>query len=168
MGRAGLDVPRTWNDALDAAITLRRHGLWAALPAIPVDAICTYLAVCCALGEEPFVGDGRVVSDDVGCAALDVVASFVSRCHPASTEWNPPRMLEHMATEPDVAYCPLAFGYSNYARPGFRRHVVRFAGPPAGKGVAGGTLGGAGLAISTHSSSAEEAARFAAFVAAEC
>jgi multiple sugar transport system substrate-binding protein len=58
--RAGVAVPRTWPEALDAAAALRRAGLWAALPAVPVDAACAFFAVCAALGEAPFaVGPRR-------------------------------------------------------------------------------------------------------------
>ena len=168
MERAGVTLPRTWPDALDAAAALRRVGLWAALPAIPVDAICAFLTVCAALGEEPFQGGGErhVISRGTGRSALEVLRAFVERCHPSSLDWNPPSMLEHMSTSDEVAYCPLAFGYANYARPGFRDHLVFAAPPPAGDdGVPRGTLGGAGLAVSARSRAVEEAVRYAAFVA---
>jgi multiple sugar transport system substrate-binding protein len=164
---AGVAIPRTWNDALEAAAVLRRRGLWAAMPMVPVDAINAFLAACVALGGQPFEpAAGGVARTDVGRAALDLLASMISRCHPSSLLWNPPRTLEHMATEEDVAYCPLGFGYSNYARPGFRDRLVRFAGAPAGgDGVPMGTLGGAGLAVSAHSAVPEEAVALASFIA---
>ena len=118
--RAGLAVPRTWPDVVGATEALAGVGCRIALPTIPVDAICAFFAVCVALGEEPFTCPDQVVSRPTGREALDVVADVISRAHPASLEWNPPAMLEHMSREDDVAYCPLAFGYSNYARPGFR------------------------------------------------
>ena len=155
--RAGVAVPRTWPEALDAAAALRRAGLWAALPASPVDAVCVFLAVCAALGETPFF-TGQVVSRRIGRSALGLLRALVDRCHPASLDWNPPRLLEHMSTADDVAWCPLAFGYANYARPGFRDHLVLAAPPPAGNdGVPRGTLGGAGLAVSASSAAMAEA-----------
>jgi multiple sugar transport system substrate-binding protein len=164
--RAGVTLPRTWPQALDAAATLRGAGLWAALPAIPVDAVCAFLAVCAALGEAPFRAGGQVVSRPVGREALALLRAFLERCHPASLDWNPPRLLEHMAATGEVAWCPLAFGYANYARPGFRDHVVLAAPPPAGDdGVPRGTLGGAGLAVSRSSPAVGEAVAYAAFVA---
>src|SRR5439155_10876155 len=104
---------------LDLAGELSGHGLRAALPAIPVDAMCSFLAACSALGEQPFT-QGRMVSRTTGGEALQLLKRFVDRCHPDSLEWNPPRMLEHMSSQGDVAYSPLTYGYSNYARPGFR------------------------------------------------
>ena len=157
--RAGVPLPRTWDQVLEAAPALRTAGLWMAFPCIPVDAACAFFAVCAARGEEPFSGEDEVVSRDAGLAALDLLRKVAAASHPFGLEWNPPRMLEHMSTSDDVAYCPAAFGYSNYARPGFRPHVVRFARGPAG------TLGGAGLAVSAHTAAVEEALRYAAFVA---
>ncbi len=163
--RAGLTVPRTWDEAVGVAMVLRRHGLWAAVPAIPVDAVCAFLAACVALGEEPFVGD-RVASRQTGRAALSALASLVATAHPSSLEWNPPGMLERMSEADDVAYCPLVFGYSNYSRPRFRSREVRFAAGPAGAdGVPRGTLGGAGLAVSAYSGAVDEAVGYAVFVA---
>jgi multiple sugar transport system substrate-binding protein len=163
--RAGVALPRTWPEALDAAAALRRAGLWAALPAIPVDAVCAFLATCAALGETPFF-TGQVVSHRTGRSALALLRALIGRCHPASLDWNPPRLLEHMSGSDEVAWCPLAFGYANYARPGFREHPVLAAPPPAGgDGVPRGTLGGAGLAVSASSSAVAEAVRYAAYVA---
>jgi multiple sugar transport system substrate-binding protein len=165
LDRAGVAVPRTWPEALDAAVALRRAGLWAALPAIPVDAVCAFLAVCAALGEQPFAA-GQVVSRRTGRSALGLLGAMVERCHPASLDWNPPRLLDQMSTGDEVAWCPLAFGYANYARPGFRDHLVLAAPPPAGgDGVPHGTLGGAGLAVSAFSAAVAEAVAYAAYVA---
>jgi multiple sugar transport system substrate-binding protein len=164
--RAGVALPRTWPEALEAAGPLRRAGLWAALPAIPVDAVCAFLAVCAALGEAPFQQAGRVVSRGTGREALELLRALVGRCHPWSLDWNPPGMLEQMSSGDEVAWCPLAFGYVNYARPGFRKHLVLAAPPPAGDdGVPRGTLGGAGLAVSAHSPAIDQAVGYAAFVA---
>jgi multiple sugar transport system substrate-binding protein len=167
MEGAGVAVPRTWAEVPEAADSLKGAGLRMAMPVVPVDAACSFLALCPALGEEPFTGDtGEVISAETGRAALDLLAELVSRSDPRSFEWNPPGMLDHMSEEDDIAYSPLAFGYSNYARPGFRSHAVRFAPPPAGPtGKPVGTLGGAGLAVSSRSGAVDECVRYAAFVA---
>jgi multiple sugar transport system substrate-binding protein len=163
--RAGVAVPRTWPEALDVAVVLRRAGLWAAMPAIGVDAVCAFLAVCAALGETPFF-TGQVVTRRIGRSALALLRALLARCHPASLEWNPPALLEQMSTADDVAWCPLAFGYANYARPRFRDRLVLAAPPPAGAdGVPWGTLGGAGLAVSAHSAAVADAVAYAAYVA---
>ena len=99
--RAGVAVPRTWPEALDVAVVLRRAGLWAALPAIGVDAVCAFLAVCAALGETPFF-TGQVVTRRIGRSALALLRALLARCHPASLEWNPPALLEQMSTADGV------------------------------------------------------------------
>ena len=163
--RAGVALPRTWPEALNAADALRRAGLWAAIPAIGVDAICAFLAICTALGEAPFV-TGLVATRRIGRSALALLQAMVGRCHPACLDWSSPRLLEQMSTGDEVAWCPLAFGYVNYARAGFRDHLVLAASPPAGgDGVPRGTLGGAGLAVSASSAAVAEAVGYAAFVA---
>ena len=107
--RAGVALPRTWPEALDAADALRRAGLWAAIPAIGVDAICAFLAICVALGETPFV-TGLVATRRIGRSALALLQAITARCHPACLDWSPPRLLEHMSGSDEVAWCPLAFG----------------------------------------------------------
>jgi len=58
------------------------------------------------------------------------------------------------------------FGYSNYARAGFRPRLLRFGGiPSAGPRAGGGAiLGGTGLAISARCRHKAEAAAFADWV----
>jgi multiple sugar transport system substrate-binding protein len=164
--RAGASVPSTWEGVLELATRVRSIGSWIAMPAIPVDAVLAFLAVCRALGEEPCAEEGVVVSHEVGRKALGTLARVVAMAHPESASWNPPTMLERMSTTDEVAYCPLAFGYASYARPGFRPKLVRFApGPAGGDGIPRGTLGGAGLAVSARSPNVEAAIAHARFVA---
>jgi multiple sugar transport system substrate-binding protein len=163
---AGVDVPATWPEVLEAAAALRRRGLWMAMPCIPVDAACAFLALCAAHGEEPLSKPDRVAEPGTALEALDLLGEVVRLAHPSSPELNPPRLLEAMSTSDDIAYCPLAFGYSNYARAGFRPAVLRFGSGPAGPaGRPCGTLGGAGLSVSAHGADVETAVRYAAFVA---
>jgi multiple sugar transport system substrate-binding protein len=84
---------------------------------------------------------------------------------------NPIAIWERMSTTDDIAYCPLAFGYSNYARDGYRPSRLSFANIPSSGalGCVGATLGGAGLAISKHCADIEAAAEYTSWVAsAEC
>jgi multiple sugar transport system substrate-binding protein len=80
--------------------------------------------------------------------------------HAMSLGSNPPTVLAHMAEHDDVAYCPLAFGYVTFARDGSDRHTLRFASGPE----MSGTLGGAGLAVSSASRNVDEARAHARFV----
>lgn len=166
LARCGADVPLTWEGVVTLAERARSIGSWVALPSIPIDAILAFLAVCRATGEEACTGTGVVVDRGVGLRALEVLGRVIVASHPDSLSWNPPAMLDAMSSTDEVVYCPLAFGYSNYARPGFRTNLVRFAPGPAGAdGVPSGTLGGAGLGVSALRSNVEAAVAFAAFAA---
>ncbi len=71
-----------------------------------------------------------------------------------------------MSTTDDIAYCPLAFGYSNYARTAYRPHRLSFGAIPSARlGPVGATLGGAGLAVSAHCVHRELALTYAVWVA---
>jgi multiple sugar transport system substrate-binding protein len=126
-----------------------------AMPAIPVDVVCAFFGI----GRAPFEGD-RVVERDGGRRALAILHDVLDVAHPMSLESNPPTVLAHMATNDDVAYCPLAFGYVTFARDGADRRTLRFAPGPEWSG----TLGGAGIAVSSASSQIDEAIAYARFV----
>jgi multiple sugar transport system substrate-binding protein len=164
--RCGVELPRTWDDVEALGDRARSMGSTIAFPAIPVDAVLAFLAVCRTLGEEPCRTPDHVVGRDVGGLALGLMGRVVAASHPESISWNPPRMLERMSTTDEVVYAPLAFGYSNYARPGFRPNVVRVGPGPCGPdGVPRGTLGGAGLAVSARRPNVEPAVSYACFTA---
>jgi multiple sugar transport system substrate-binding protein len=81
-----------------------------------------------------------------------------------------------MSTEDAFAYCPLLYGYSNYARPANEAarsgknqsggHLIRFANISAlgTNGPVGSTIGGTGMAVSAASKHVEAALAFAFFV----
>lgn len=146
--RAGLSVPRTWEEVE----ALTGAGVAVGFPLIPVDAACAFLGLSGA-------ADGELPSREQSRDALRLLARLAGLAHAQSMEWNPPAVLERMATTDEIAYVPLGFGYSNYARPGYRPNLVRFTAPPGR-----GTLGGAGLAVSSRSGHVPEAVRYATFI----
>ena len=73
-----------------------------------------------------------------------------------------------MSRSDEVAYVPLMFGYSNYARPGFAPHIVGFKNIPSVRPEpSGSVLGGIGLAVSAYSEHRQVAIDYALFVATE-
>jgi multiple sugar transport system substrate-binding protein len=97
---------------------------------------------------------------------LALLQRLTAASPPEALTWNPILLLEHMAEADDVVYCPVLFGYSNYSRPGFRRHLVCFRPvPSAGLGPRGGVIGGAGLGISSNCKDVEAARDYAMYVA---
>jgi multiple sugar transport system substrate-binding protein len=109
----------------------------------------------------------QFVSPAAGRQALQMMSELIVYGHPASIGWNPPQLLDHMSSSDEVIYCPLLFGYSNYARPGYRTRLVHFADIPLGvdQQPSGAILGGAGLAVSRRCREPEAACQYAAYVA---
>jgi multiple sugar transport system substrate-binding protein len=72
-----------------------------------------------------------------------------------------------MASRDNIGYCPFAYGYSNYARPGYAEYRLQFGELVSlnnGKPLRS-TLGGTGLAISARCPNPELAAEYVQYVA---
>ena len=166
--RRSAALPKTWDEVLALAAARRgQERAQVANPLIPIDALMSFCSICAALDAPPYQGPDRVVDRATGREALGMLRALADAAHPASLERNPPRTLDLMSTTDEIAFVPLLFGYSNYARPGFRPALVRFTGVPTvdGGDARGGILGGAGVAISARTKHPEAAAAYAAYVA---
>ncbi len=158
------EVPRRW-DAVMRLLKDKPGQVGMAL--MPVDCLPTFVSLCANAGEGPGQQAGYFVSPAVGRQALHIMRDMVNYAHPASLDWNPPQVLDHMSNTDEILYCPLLFGYSNYARLGYRNHIVHFTDIPLGidQQPSGAILGGAGLAVSHQCREPEAACRYAAYVA---
>ncbi|MEX2608087.1 MAG: hypothetical protein WD708_12145 [Kiritimatiellia bacterium] len=133
----------------------------------PVDVLMHVYMFCDALGHPAFAEQERLAPDDILAEALLQIKELGRLCPPESFERNPIRTAEHMTQTDAAAYCPFAYGYSNYSRPGYAPgllkagELVQFQGQPLRS-----TLGGAGLAVSAKSAHRDIAADYARFTAA--
>ncbi len=162
------EVPQTWDQVFALAARLKREGkARVSTPLMHVDCFPCFFSLCANAGEQAFTGEEIAVSRPVGRYALDRMRALADAGQPEALGWNPPQLLDRMSTGDEIAYSPLLFGYTNYARPGYRDRLVRFANIPADANGAprGAILGGAGLAISRQCAHPEAAADYAAFVA---
>ena len=160
--------PKSWEDVIDLAREQRETDKpLVAIPLVPTDAVVSFFSICASLGTPLFAGSSGAVDRPVGEEALEILKRLATLAHPESFGWNPIRTLDRMSQTDEIAYVPLLFGYSNYARPGFRRHLIRFTNVPRdGDGLPrGAVLGGVGLAVSARSSHPREAFAYARFVA---
>lgn len=158
---AGAEPPQTWTELL----ALAHRGL-VTMPAIAIDSLMHLFMLSNAMGAEPFAAEGEVLPSAEGVKALQMLRELVQLSAPGSLERNPIATWQMLAESDRVAYCPFAYGYSNYSRPGYATHVLR-AGPLVvfeGKRLRS-TLGGAGLAISAKVRHREQAVQYAEFVA---
>ncbi len=162
MEKHGLPHPETWEDVL----ALAARG-FVTVSAFPIDMLMHSYTFCAALGSEPFV-DGKVAPDEILCAALTELRKLVELCDPACLDRNPIRTAEWMSQADDAraAYCPFAYGYSNYSRPRYAPHLLKAGGLVTFNGKRlRSTLGGAGLAVSSKTRHPQACMDFARFTA---
>jgi multiple sugar transport system substrate-binding protein len=146
--------PTTW-DAVIALAQRRSVCLSLAGP----HAALTFMSICTALGGSAASKDpDQFVSSGVGTEALAIMAALYRRATRLALGKNPIGILEAMAQGADIAYCPLIYGYVNYAAAAADRHAVRFGDVPAVRagGMLGSTLGGTGLAITRRTTITSE------------
>lgn len=157
----GLQLPVNFDDL----IALAQKGL-VACPLIPIDALMTFYTFCCSLGEDPCTGN-EVVSAEVGSRALQLYRQLAQLVNPVCFDLNPIKVYELMTQTDEVAYCPFAYGYSNYSRDGYARKLLHFHDMITlnGKTNLRSTLGGTGLAVSAGCKHVEAAMQYAEFVA---
>ena len=162
MERAGASIPKTW----DEMIAMGRKGL-VCCPSIPLDTFCNFVNLCASAGAVLFPDDDHAVGRSAGRVALECLRELASVVDTRFYQNNPIRTLEIMSREDAWAYCPFTYGYSNYARSGHAKHVVRFGGVvEIVRGYAPATmLGGTGLAISAQCKQIGVAVEYAKYVA---
>jgi multiple sugar transport system substrate-binding protein len=160
----GLELPKTWPDVLEMA----KAG-FVTVSAFPIDMLMHSYMFCEALGHTLFGADGKIAPEDILAAALEELRRLVALCDPACLGRNPIRTAEWMSSVDDdrrAAYCPFAYGYSNYSRPGYARHLLKAGGlVEFGSKRLRSTLGGAGMAVSSKTKHAREAMDYARFTA---
>jgi len=160
--KMGLSVPETMKDLL----SLADRG-WVAFPSISIDALMNFNMLCSAFGEDPFQSKRQVVRSRVGIEALQLLRKLTLKVDPACLERNPIKIYEAMTQSDDIAYCPFAYGYINFARKNYARKRLQFHDLVAMDDSVPlkSTLGGTGLGISANSSYIEEACSYAEYVA---
>ncbi|MGF1923243.1 MAG: ABC transporter substrate-binding protein [Bacteroidia bacterium] len=161
LAERGLSLPKSFAELL----ALADQGL-VAFAGIPIDVLMNFYTLCCSLGEDPCQGEADVISASIGIEALKMYRELASKIDPANFNRNPIKVYEAMTLTDSIAYCPFAYGYSNYSRTGYARKDLHFHDMISldGKTNLRSTLGGTGLAISSTCENLEIAAKYVAFV----
>ena len=155
----GLKVPETFEDLL----ALAKKGL-VAFAGIPVDSLMTFYSFCCSLGEAPFQSQQKVISEETGIKALQMHRELAQLMDSANFNRNPIQVYEAMVNTDEIAYCPFAYGYSNYSRIGYSKNLLHFYDLVKLKDQPMiSSLGGTGLAVSAFSENLPEALKYAEF-----
>src|SRR5699024_8214397 len=101
--KARVKLPQTVKDLMQLA----DRGL-VAFPAIPIDTLMNFYMLCSSLGEEPFTDQQRVVSQQIGTQALQLLKQLADKIDPACFDRNPIEIYEAMTRDNNIAYCPFA------------------------------------------------------------
>jgi len=160
--QSGALLPRTWKEVAVLARALRDAPARVALPLNPNHAYCAFLSVgVAAIGSE-FWPIGARVHREAATDALQYLKNLAADVHPLSRSADPIAVSDRMTGTDEILYVPLMFGYSNYARPGFRARMISFGNAPqGGSGHIGSVLGGVGIALSAQSRMPDAAADLA-------
>lgn len=158
----GFQLPATFEDLLKLA----GKGL-VAFAGIPIDVLMNFYTFCCSLGEDPCQLEDLIISRDIGVKALQLYRELALKIHPDNFKRNPIQVYEAMTLSDEIAYCPFAYGYSNYSRPGYADKLLHFHDMITLNGETNlrSTLGGTGLAVSSSSAHVEMAVKYAEYVA---
>lgn len=161
LAEKGLELPKSFEDLL----ALADKGL-VAFAGIPIDVLMNFYTLCCSLGEDPCQNDSEVVSTQTGVKALTMYRELASKIDKANFSRNPIQLYESMTLTDEIAYCPFAYGYSNYSRNGYAHKTLHFHDMISldGKNNLRSTLGGTGLAISSKCEELDVAAKYVEFV----
>lgn len=155
----GLSLPQTFDDLL----ALAKKGL-VAFAGIPIDSLMSFYMFCCSLGEAPFQSQNRVISQEIGVKALKYFRELAQYIAPENFDRNPIKVYEAMVNTNNIAYCPFAYGYSNYSRIGYSKNLLHFYDLVSLNGQnMTSALGGTGLAVSAFSKHIPEAIKYAEF-----
>lgn len=158
--RMGRGIPADWDDLLDLA----RSG-HVIMPGFPADLFLNFMGMCVSRNGL-ILSDDLLFIHDVAVLCLEELRELASSMPAEIYRMNPPEVYEAMAADGHFAYCPFAYTYSNYSRPGFAANTLLFANPVT---LHGGTplrtiLGGTGIAISSNCAHPDAALDFCLFV----
>ena len=154
----GATVPRTWQEITELAKKGR-----VAIPSIPIDLLMNFYMLCIAEGSEPFSSEEKVIDNTTGLKTLDTMKALWSFIDKKMFTYNPIEVAEIMSSTDDYWYCPFAYGYSNYSRNGYSRHLLTYTDLVQFRqnNQLRSTLGGTGLAVSSSTNNETWSLRFA-------
>lgn len=155
----GLKVPETYEELIELA----KKG-FVAFAVIPIDVLMSFYMFCCSLGTEPFQNEKEVIPTEIGIKALKMFRELAQLINPENFDRNPIKVYEAMVNTDNIAYCPFAYGYSNYSRDSYSRKLLHFFDlVKINNQPMISTLGGTGLAISSFSKHIPEALKYTEF-----
>ena len=160
-------VPSSWSEVVELARTGR--VLW---PVKPVDALMSFFSLSANRGTPCRNDGGKPLLARKDALTILWAMHDLARAVPAEClAMNPIEAYERMSESDEFVYCPLGYGYTNYARDGYRKHLLQFTNIPSlgNNGPRGSCIGGTGIAVSSRCKSMDVAVDYAFWIAsADC
>ena len=148
--------PVFWHEVFELAT--KGELLWAHKP---VDAFSTFATLMAQKGHA-LEGTSRFINQEMALEVLEFMVELAGLVPDFCATSNPIDIAEALSGNDDYAYGICMYGYSNYSREGFRKHVLVYDDLPSFDGRATGSqLGGAGVAVSSKSKNPKAAAEAA-------
>lgn len=159
------DVPSGWS----ATVDLARQARTVAMPLTPTAVWGALITLCANAAAPPMRAPGSAFDRAAALEAWERLAALAELVPRWCFESSPVATLNRMSATDEISYCPLTYGYTTYAMPGYAERPIRFGdiriGGAAGPG--GAVLGGAGIGVSALSRDPARAAAMAAWLTSD-
>lgn len=162
MQKQGWRPPETWTELVALA---EKGGVL--MPSFAADLFLNWSMLLVATGANAYMSREYIADVEPALTALRMLKQLAAHMPDGMFGLNPIQLAEHMTTGEATAYCPFAYSYSNYCRPEFTRHPLRYGQLVR---LDNGTqlrsiVGGTGLAISQSCQAVPLALDFARYCA---
>jgi multiple sugar transport system substrate-binding protein len=117
-------MPPYWDDIFDLA-----PGGTVLWPYKPVDAFSTFATLLAQRGA-PLAEPGNFLDREAAGAVLDTMLQLADRVPDWCAIADPIDVAEALSTTSEFSHAVALYGYSNYSRPGFRKHVLVYDDVP--------------------------------------
>lgn len=150
MARLGLCPPKTLDQVLALGDRLDGHFIGTAMA--PTDIFSLYLGLVAQRSGRSYFDSTCGISTKIGTEVAGLLYQLAAISHPDSFAMNPIQLLDAMSTGEDIIYTPYLYGYTNYARDGFRPHLLEFWDAPllSSETEVSTQLGGVGISVTRH------------------
>lgn len=153
-------LPDSWQDLLNLA----KAGQ-VVYAGIPINLLMDFLMLCATRGGTWF-DEEKIADHNTGTEALEALRELASHCSSAIFDYDPIAVHEQLSSGDSWSYCPFAYGYSNYSRPGYARYLLKATDVVSWHNARLKTvLGGTGIAISAKCRHVEAALAYASYTA---
>lgn len=159
--RNNFEIPQSWKDV----VTMSAYYDFA-IPLTNQDVLAHFYAIYMTLAAYQGVKDKDLFNTPIAEESIELLTELCSNIDKACFNWSSVQVFEAMTTTDQFVYCPLGFGYSNYAKTSYVTHPLKFCDTPylVTKQRIFGSIGGSGIAINESSQYKRLAARFIEFI----